>query len=406
MDELFSLIKNCFLKEFETKSSEYRHELSEHILNYLDKTEDGSFTLNVKGINDTYQRMHTIKGAISESFEKFINPLEFKDNLNVLDICSGLGYNTSALIQEFLNKTEHNFDSSLNTNFKDNESESRLHIDMVEISPYILAVGLFIPSPIDSHSIVQKIIESKLIEDGFLKLNLKKTPIPKNIELNLFCEDVRTTIKRLPSNYYDGIFLDPFSPDLCPELFTVDFFKQLKNVIKDDGILTSYTSSIPVRSGLIEAGFHVGIGPIFGRKRGGTIASLSLSKIEKDLSPDNERLIALSDLGIPFRDANLNLTSDKILDNRKKERLNARSNYKLSSTVKTPVFLGKDIEDEKLKKRVLKNLNQLNISSTSSKEAIFLISPQNKNNEDFTNNSRDRIRKMNSNLQTIVKMKK
>ncbi|MDR2830831.1 MAG: SAM-dependent methyltransferase, partial [Methanobrevibacter sp.] len=267
MDELFDLIKSYFLKEFKNRNSKHRNDLSEYILDYLDKTDDDSFTLNVKGINNTYQRMHTIKGAITESFEKFVKPLEFKSNLNVLDICSGLGYNSAALIQKFLNK-----------------SGNSLNVDMVEISPYILAIGLLIPSPIDSHNIVKRVIEDKLIENDFLSLKLNETSVPKNIDLNLFLEDVRRTIKRLPSNYYDGIFLDPFSPDLCPELFTVDFFRQLKRVIKDDGILTSYTTSIPVKSGLIEAGFHVGVGPIFGRKIGGVIASLSLSKIKIDLS--------------------------------------------------------------------------------------------------------------------------
>ncbi|MDR2830154.1 MAG: SAM-dependent methyltransferase [Methanobrevibacter sp.] len=393
MGDLSNLIKNCFLKEAETKSSKYRHDLQQHkLLGYLYKTEDGSFTLNVEVTHNKYQRMHTVKGAISESFEKFVKPLEFKSNLNVLDICSGLGYNSAALIHDFLNRSKNVFDL-----------ESSLHVDMVEISPYILAVGLLIPSPIGSHNIVQRVIEDKLMEDGFLSLRLNETPIPENVYLNLFCEDVRLRVWKLPSDYYDGIFLDPFSPDLCPELFTIDFFKHLKRIIKDDGILTTYTSSIPVKSGLIEAGFHIGVGPIFGRKIGGVVASLSLSKIKNELSPDNERLIALSDLGVPFRDFNLNLTSDEILNGRKNERLNARSNYKLSSAVKTPVFLGRNIEDEKLERRVLKNLNALNISSTCSKKAIFLISPQDKSNsKTFINNSRDRVLTMSKNLQMIV----
>jgi hypothetical protein len=274
---------------------------------------------------------------------------------------------------------------------------------MVEISPWILSVGLLIPSPIKSHEMIKKVIENKLIENGFLSLNLKKDPVPENIDLKLFCEDVRIAIKKLPSNYYDGIFLDPFSPDLSPELFTVDFFMQLKRVIKNTGVLMTYTSSAPVRSGLIESGFYVGEGPIFGKKTGGTIGSLTLSEIEHDLSEDDERLIALSDLGIPFRDLNLDLNSQKILNNRKKERMNARSNYKISSAVKTPLFLGKNIKDEKLKRRVLKNLNQVNIPSLCSDKAIFIVSPQNSNDHlKFVNNSTERIKKMAENLQEVI----
>ncbi|MDR2873711.1 MAG: SAM-dependent methyltransferase [Methanobrevibacter sp.] len=396
MDILFNLIKDYFLKELETKDSKYRQNLSTLILDYLDKTEDGSFTLNVKGFNNTYQRMHTFKGAITESFEKFVNPFDMDNtDLNVLDICSGLGYNSAALIEEFSNKFNNSNNNDLNN--------PKLHIDMVEISPWILSVGLLIPSPIKSHEIIKKVIEDKLIENGVLSLNLEKGPIPENIYLKLFCEDVRVAIKKLPSNRYDGIFLDPFSPDLCPELFTVDFFIQLKRIIKDNGVLMTYTSSAPVRSGLIEAGFYVGEGPIFGKKTGGTIGSLSLSKIKNNLPENDERLIALSDLGIPLRDLNLDLSSDIILNNRKEERMSARSNYKISSAVKTPIFLGKDIGDEKLKRRVLKNLNQMNILSLSSKKAIFLVSPQNSDdNLNFISNSKDRIKKMAENLQELI----
>jgi tRNA U34 5-methylaminomethyl-2-thiouridine-forming methyltransferase MnmC len=411
MDALFNLIKDYFSKELETKDSKYRLELSNIILDYLDKTEDGSFTLNVKGFNNTYQRMHTLKGAITESFEKFVNPFNFIDtNLNILDICSGLGYNSAALIEEFLNRInndriiKNNKSNNIYSNIPNNKlNNTKLHIDMVEISPWILSVGLLVPSPIKSHEIIKKIIEDKLIENGFLYLNLKKDSIPENISLKLFCEDVRIVVKKLPSNSYNAIFLDPFSPDLSPELFTVDFFIELKRIIKNTGVLITYTSSAPVRSGLIEAGFYVGEGPIFGKKTGGTIASLSLSKIKHDLSENDECLIALSDLGIPFRDLNLDLNSQEIINNRKKERVNARSNYKISSAVKTPIFLGKNIEDEKLKRRVLKNLNQLNISSPYSKKAIFIVSPQNSDDPSkFIKNSTDRIKKMSKNLQEVI----
>jgi len=62
-----------------------------------------------------------------------------------------------------------------------------------------------------------------------------------------------------------------------------------------------------------------------------------------------------------------------------------------------------DIKDDKLKRRVLNNLNQLDIASTFSKKAIFLVSPQDKNNnKTFVNNSKDRIKKMSDNLHSII----
>jgi len=122
------------------------------------------------------------------------------------------------------------------------------------------------------------------------------TRIPENISIEVFCEDARQTLPSLPQGYYNAIFLDAFSPDKTPELYT------LARVIKDDGILTTYTSAAPVRSAMIEAGFHVGEGPSFGR-RGGTIASLS----------GDERMIALSDVGIPYTDPSLADSRDEII---------------------------------------------------------------------------------------------
>ena len=55
---------------------------------------------------------------------------------------------------------------------------------------------------------------------------------------------------------------------MAPELFSVEFFKEFRRVIKDDGIIATYTSSAPVRAGFIEAGFYIGLGPIFGKKTG------------------------------------------------------------------------------------------------------------------------------------------
>ena len=152
--------------------------------------------------------------------------------------------------------------------------------------------------------------------------------------------------------------LPPASQSTSPELFSVDLFKEFKRVIKDDGIIATYTSSAPVRAAFIEAGFHIGLGPIFGRKQGGTLTSPNPSMLDTSLLKNDEIRIALSDVGIPFRDPNLSNSSEDILNKRQEERHNARHNTKISSAVKTPIFLGDEVSDEKLKKRVERNLAQ------------------------------------------------
>ena len=68
-----------------------------------------------------------------------------------------------------------------------------------------------------------------------------------------FVEDARQTVQKLESNSYDAIFLDPFSQNMAPELFSLEFFKEFRRIIKDNGIIATYTSSAPVREGFIEA---------------------------------------------------------------------------------------------------------------------------------------------------------
>ena len=64
-------------------------------------TNDYSVGLYNNEVNDIY---HSACGALTEAYEKFINPLKLKDNLRVLDICYGIGYNTKALLNECINK--------------------------------------------------------------------------------------------------------------------------------------------------------------------------------------------------------------------------------------------------------------------------------------------------------------
>ncbi len=362
-------------------------------LKYLIKTEDGSYTLKSDEINCDSETMHTNKGAIIESLEKFVKPsnLNNKNNIKVLDICAGFGYNSATLI-DYLGA--------------DSNTDIKLSLDLIEISMETLAGGLLVPVPLATHNIIKKAIEEKLIEEKFAKLNCEKGHIPSNIQFKIYSEDARDVVQNLDSDYYDAIFLDPFSPSKAPELYTVEFFKELKRIIKNDGVLATYTSAAPVRSAMVEAGFHIGEGPIFGRKSGGTIASLFLSNIKKDISKADERMIALSDVGIPFRDPFLNLFGAEISKNRSITRKNARGIYKFSSAAKAPIFLGKEIEMDKWGRKVLRNINQLHIDDLKSKKALYLVCCQNEScncgcNINKTSNSRDRIKNMSERLSNI-----
>ncbi|MCQ2743689.1 MAG: MnmC family methyltransferase [bacterium] len=73
-------------------------------------TQDGSIGLYSHSDGDVY---HSKYGALTEAWEKFVLPsgldklINTKDEINVLDVCYGVGYNTKALISYILNKDEN-----------------------------------------------------------------------------------------------------------------------------------------------------------------------------------------------------------------------------------------------------------------------------------------------------------
>ena len=391
---IYDLINKAFEKEKETKDPIYRNSIFKEHIDYFVKTDDGSYSIKSKEINDKVETLHTISGAISESFEKFVKPLElnYDEDIAILDICSGLGYNSSAALDDFIKHTENQ------------ENKPTLKIDLLEISKPTLAAGLLVPSPIKAHDITKKAIEQELIATDYASLELEQTEIPDNISMKIHIDDARKVIQNLPDNTYDAIFLDPFSQNMSPELFSVDFFNEFRRVIKDNGIVATYTSSAPVRMGFIEANFYVSLGPIFGRFQGGTLASPQPNNLKTSLPKNDEIKMALSDVGVTFKDPSLNLSSQEILDNRQEERHKARHNTKISSAVKTPIFLGQKMDNEPLKRRVERNLAKMNIPGVLSKEALYIIEPMNNWSEDYSNdnNSRTRILDMVARLDEIA----
>lgn len=325
-ENVIKILKNCFESEGMGDSSA-RCRAESEIKPFLVETEDGSFTLRSDGSNGQSETMHTQHGAVEEAMKKFAEPSKLleKGDVNVLDICSGLGYNASACL-EHLKPDSTNQDNSMR----------RIHIDMVKISRETLSASLLIPSPIKSHDIVKTAVENELCDQRLLKFKFQSSEVPKNVAIQIHCKDARKGVMKFLNEVesrkngsrsfsnrshfegthegssesygksygiYDAVFLDPFSPLKSPELYSAEFFKALKVLMKDNGMILTYTSAAPVRSALVEAGFHVGEGPSFGGKKG-TIASSSIENIDKPLSSFDERMIALTDTGVPFRDPN------------------------------------------------------------------------------------------------------
>lgn len=74
-------------------------------------TNDGTVGLFSNKVDDIY---HSTYGALTESWQKFIEPANLEEyikshnEVKILDVCYGIGYNTKAALQTFLNVTKKN----------------------------------------------------------------------------------------------------------------------------------------------------------------------------------------------------------------------------------------------------------------------------------------------------------
>ncbi len=257
------------------------------------ETDDGSFTF---WSDDFKEHYHSKNGAYLETMGKFINPSGISDLLKIrdvrlLDICFGLGYNSLAAVNE-ATKVEHFLD-----------------ITALEIDKRVVY-----NSSNSMADIFDSIDEREILDELFNKAKY----VNENVSVQMLWGDARHSVKSLSAKY-DIIFLDAFSSQRNAELWTVDFFNCLAEVISKDGLLLTYSTALPVLSGLIEAGFYVGESEGGEKLRGGTVASLSEDMIQIPVDEKRLDLIRNSTKGIPYRDKKLSAPSREILKNREKE---------------------------------------------------------------------------------------
>ena len=212
-------------------------------------TEDGSITLYNPEYEEYY---HSKSGALEESFEKFVKPCEIKElakkgHIKILDIGFGLGYNAIAAIDTAL-KANNNCEIEIISL----ENDKSVLLKLKSLKPKLKHYGIIEKLEYDP------ITKSYLYED-------------KKIHLRIKIGDATQIIKTI-NDKFDAVFLDPFSPAKNPELWTVEFFKDIKQRMKQGTILATYSYAKTIRNNLAKAGFTVKDGPIIGRRSPSTIA--------------------------------------------------------------------------------------------------------------------------------------
>ncbi|MGD1716294.1 tRNA (5-methylaminomethyl-2-thiouridine)(34)-methyltransferase MnmD [Dapis sp. BLCC M172] len=260
-------------------------------------TADGSWTFFSPEFGETF---HSHFGAQQEAEYKFVYPVQLLSRVDrsvicILDVCYGLGYNTASALAA---------------------------IWRVNPSCKVQWVGLELDPEVPKAAIAKGLLDNwpQPVPELLTTLaNTHKLQTDK-IEAKLLTGDARTTIQELSNSSFqtDAIFLDPFSPPSCPQLWTVEFLSLVSNCLKPDGYLATYSCSAAVRTALLEAGLKIGSTTPVGRRSPGTVASFA----EKNLPPlsQKEKEHLLTRAGIPYRDPNLSDSTEIIVHRRQLEQ--------------------------------------------------------------------------------------
>lgn len=189
----------------------------------LKQTADGSFTLFIPEVEETY---HSTHGAVQESMHVFIeNGLKAcdKDLIRILEVGLGTGLNAALTLQHATKK-----------------------IHYCALEPYPL-----------SKEILNELAASK--SDQFeMKFHDASAGEWISIQENFSFVRMEVGLEEFQSaEKFDVIYYDAFGPRVEPGLWTSDRMQQCFNLLNEGGVFVTYCAKGEVRRNLQAAGFVV-----------------------------------------------------------------------------------------------------------------------------------------------------
>ena len=195
-------------------------------------TEDGTVTLFSQEFDEYYHSTHD--GALNETMQKHIIPAfsfqKDRDEIKILDICFGLGYNVLATLYYI----------------KKERLSTKVHIISPEFDEELIRslISFEYPKEFDEFKdVITKLSQNFYYED-------------EQFKIEILLGDARKTIPKIREKF-DIIYQDAFSPKKNPLLWTREYFRDIRAVSKEDTILTTYSTAIATRMGLYENGFNI-----------------------------------------------------------------------------------------------------------------------------------------------------
>ena len=270
-------------------------------------TKDGSVTLRSLFFQENF---HSLEGALKETEIKFINPSDlkrFKDkSLNVLDICFGLGYNSASLFNNLIRQN------------------SFINWYALEIDKKPLEYSL-------GNKSFQKLWHPKVLKI-FKELSENSQYKDQSFKCDILWGDAREQISNIPANIkFDLIYLDGFSPQKCPQVWSVEFLAKVSQKLNPQGYLITYSSSAAIRRTLKDFGLKIfNIKPNLFDKNLWSNGTIAIKIIDEEVLKSNlyfKKLSTMEDehiltkASIPYRDPTLSSNPKDIIQKRIQEQL-------------------------------------------------------------------------------------
>jgi tRNA U34 5-methylaminomethyl-2-thiouridine-forming methyltransferase MnmC len=270
-------------------------------------TKDGSYSLRSVFFKENF---HSLLGAFQETKIKFTGPSDLQrfkgKSVDVLDICFGLGYNSASLLDVLI------------------KQKSYLNLYALEIDKNPLKYSLRNKSFLKLwdpkvKTIFESLSQNDYFEDQFFKCRI-------------LWGDAREKINVISSaNKFDLIYLDGFSPQKCPQIWTIEFLSKVTEKLNPQGYLITYSSSAAVRKTLRTLGLEIfTIKPSINERTFWSYGTVAIAKFDKNKLEPNfsfqklsvmEEEHLLTKASIPYRDQDLNSSKDDIIKKRLDEQL-------------------------------------------------------------------------------------
>lgn len=194
-------------------------------------TDDGSSSLRVRVLNETYHSSH---GAVQESRHVFINSgllkaLSTKTDIKVFEVGFGTGLNAILTLKGI-------------------PKSVKVEYTTIELYPLDESILGDLNYP-------EKLGVSK---ETFLKLHHTPWNQVNIISPNFSILKINESLLNFETNTnYDLIYFDAFGPDKQPEMWSIEILRKCYEMLNDNGVFVTYSAKGQLKRDLKALGFQV-----------------------------------------------------------------------------------------------------------------------------------------------------